>query len=116
MAETAKKRPQDHKPKAPEKVEITIGDRTVPGKKVVVDGIEVRVPDEALDDFELLDDIRGFQDAQDASRLPSLVRRLVGAEWKTVMDGLRDKETGRVGVERASTFVMDLFEALAPNS
>ncbi|WP_336642052.1 hypothetical protein [Microbacterium sp. USHLN272] len=121
------KKPQDHQQKKqkPVDVEIEIADptadeperiRKVPGKQVTVDGIEVRVPDEALDDFEVLDDIRGVQDTNDVSRMPSLLRRLVGDDYRRILDELRDESTGRVGAAKASEFVFAVFEALNPSS
>ncbi|NJI60944.1 hypothetical protein HCX50_16060 [Microbacterium oxydans] len=121
------KKPQDHQPKKqkPIVVDIELADptpeepertRTVPGKQVTVDGIDVRVPDEALDDFEILDDIRGVQDSNDVSRMPSLLRRLVGDDYRSILDALRDKNTGRVPAGRASEFVFAVFEALNPSS
>lgn len=114
-------KPEDHKQKTvkPEVVTITLGEgdaaREVPGKRVTVDGVTVDVPDEALDDFETLDDIRAVQDQKDASRLPSLLRRIVGDDYRKVIEQLRDPVTGRVTVERGSQFVLGLFEAVAPN-
>lgn len=124
------KAPEDHKTKTEkpnvEHVEIELPDgvdddgepkfRTVPARRVVLRDIEVTVPEEALDDFEVLDDIRAVQDNKDGSRLPSLLRRLAGPdEYKKVLEGLRGAN-GRVSVEDGSKFVLDLFAALAPNS
>lgn len=94
--------------------------RTVPGKRVTMPTpsggtIDVDVPDEALDDFEFLDDVRAVQDEEDASRLPSLLRRLVGNQYRDVLKALKGPN-GRVTVESGSSFVMDLFGALHPNS
>ena len=116
--------PQDHKPKSEkphvDTVEITLGDgddaRTVPARRVSLRGIVVTVPEEALDDFEVLDDIRAVQDANDPSRMPALLRRLVSAEdYKRVIDALRGPN-GRVKIEDGAQFVMELFGALNPNS
>jgi hypothetical protein len=90
--------------------------RSVPGRRVTLRGLTVEIPDESLDDFELLDDLRAAQDDEDGSRLPSLLRRLLGADYKRVLDALRDPVTGRVTVEAGATFVWDLFKALNPNS
>ena len=128
MAETksaAAKAPQDHKAKAEKpkvdtvEIDVDNGDgttRKAKARRVQLRGIVVTVPDEALDDFEVLDDIRAVQDEEDASRLPSLLRRLVGNDdYRRVMDALRGP-TGRVSVEDGSTFVLELFGALRPNS
>lgn len=93
--------------------------RVVPGRRVTMPtatgSIDVDVPNEALDDFEVLDDIRAVQDDNDASRLPSLLRRLVGDQYREVLKALKGPN-GRVTTEAGSTFVMDLFQALSPNS
>lgn len=123
QATTAKK-PQDHKPKAEkpkaEPVEITLGtgdaERTVPGKRVTIGGITIEVPDEALDDFEVLDALARLQDNHDGSAVPTIFRRLLGDDARRVLGELRDPVTGRVPVERATVFTMGIFEALAPNS
>lgn len=105
--------PQDHKPKA-EKPTVK---KVEGGKEVTFKGITVTVDDEALDDFELLDDLRALDEDQNASRLPVVLRRLVGKDgYKTVMDGLRDEKTGRVSGEAGGEFVAEILGALAPNS
>ncbi len=121
MAETKKtvKQPEDRKPKAEtpkvDTVEVEIDGRMVKARRVALRGIVVTVPDESLDDFEVLDDIRAVQDQNDASRLPALLRRLVGAEdYRRVMEALRGTN-GRVSVEAGSTFVLELFQALNPS-
>lgn len=112
----APKKPADHKPKV-EKVEITVGEgddaRTIPARRVVVRGITVTVPDEALDDFELLDELAQLED-QKATRLPSVARRLFGDDYRSILDELRGPN-GRVPIEAASTFIADVFGALNPN-
>lgn len=90
--------------------------RVVPGRQTTVHGITVQVPDEALDDFELLDDLRAAQDDDDGSRLPALLRRMVGEDYKRILNALRDPVTRRVTVEAGAQFVWDLFRALNPNS
>lgn len=124
----AAKAPQDRQPKTVkpkvEKTEVTLGEgddaRTVPARRVTMPvapakDITVIIADEALDDFEVLDDIRAVQDANDASRLPSLLRRLVGDQYRTVLDQLRGPN-GRVTTSDGAQFVLDLFQALNPNS
>jgi hypothetical protein len=113
--------PQDHKPKTErpkvDTVEIQVGDgdqkRTVKARRVALRGIVVTIPEEALDDFEVLDDIRAIQDSDDASRMPALLRRLTGdqKEYRRILDALRGPG-GRVTIEDGGKFVMELFEAL----
>lgn len=105
------KQPEDHRPKADvenPKVERVEGGRTVTHK-----GITVTVPDEALDDFELLDDLREMEQTGNVAVLPSLLRRLAGQDgYKAVMAGLRNPETGRVSAGEGAEFVQAIFEAL----
>lgn len=127
------KTPQDHQPKTPkpkvEKIEIELPDgvdddgnektRKVPGHRITMKtpngtDVEVDIANEALDDFEVLDDIRAAQDQNDASRVPSLLRRLVGDQYRTVLDALRGPN-GRVTTKVGTEFVFDLFKALNPN-
>lgn len=108
---TARKAPSDHLPKAEKpKVEKVEG-----GRNVTLSGVTVHVPDEALDDFELLDDLRAVDVEKKASRFPALLRRLVGDDYPKVMEALRDSTSGRVPIEAGARFIKDLFGALNPN-
>lgn len=98
-------KPQDRKPK----VESVDGVSTV-----TIKGVTVRVEKDALDDFELLDDLARMQEG-DGARISSVAHRLFGDDFKNVMDGLRG-ENGRVSVESASEFISELLAAVAPNS
>lgn len=106
------KKPQDHKPKnTGPKVEPVEG-----GRKIVHRGIKFTILDEAMDDFELLEDLHAAETG-DNTRLPSLLRRLAGDDgYRAIMNGLRDKKTGRVSVETGAEFVSEVFGALNPNS
>ena len=105
------KQPEDRKPKKPS-IEQIDGAR-----KVTVRGVTVTVLDEALDDFELVEDLAKIQfDEKQRGLLPGVLRRLVGDdEFKTVMDSLRGPN-GRVRVQAGVDFIQDLFQALNPNS
>lgn len=117
---TAPKKPQDHKPKGPETIEITLGagdaKRIVPGRRAIVDGVTIEIPDEAFNDFEILDDFRGAVQNNDATMFPSLLRRLVGDDYRRILNELRDPVTGRVPLQAGIDFVNHIFEALNPNS
>lgn len=95
------KKPQDHKPKQ------------VDGKTVTVDGIKVTISVDAIDDFELLDDLAQMQDGN-AARIVSACKRLFGDDYSRILDELR--VDGRVKTSRVSQFFMDVFKAVAPNS
>lgn len=105
VIEMAATKPADHKPK----VETKDGKSTV-----TIKGITVSVEKDALDDFELLDDLAKMQDG-DGARIASVAHRLFGDEFKTVMDGLRG-ENGRVSVTAASEFISELLAAISPSS
>jgi len=117
------KKPEDHKQKTVkpvvETVEVTLGagdtERKVSAKRTVLRGITVTVLDESLDDFELLDDLRSVDVDNNPAAMPSLLRRLVGDDYKDVMDQLRDETTKRVSIVTGAEFVKEIFEALNPN-
>lgn len=124
----AAKKPQDHKPKKPSVKKVAGGkvvtfsdvlERDQSGKVVVVEGKEkalsVTVLDEALDDFELLDEMRAL-DEGNATKMPAVLRRMVGDDFKTVMNSLRDPKTGRVTITAARGWIDRLLQALNPNS
>jgi len=92
------KKPQDRKPK---------------NGTVIVRGIALNITPDALDDFELLDDMAAVQN-KDGSRLPSVFRRLVGDQYQEVLDALRG-ENGRVSIETAVSFIQETLEAVNPN-
>lgn len=101
---TAKK-PTDRKPKVDESAPLT----------ATVNGIEFTVDRDALDDFELVDDFARMDDG-DATRMPSVLRRLVGDEqYRKALDSCRG-ESGRVTVEAGTDFVAALLGELDPNS
>ena len=113
--------PQDRKPKK-EDVEDLIGGDTI----ITVRGVDFTIPQEVRDDFELLDDLAQLDAREDATRLPSLLRRLLPDidqgedkpardQWKIAMDLLRGKN-GRVTIEDGATFVWDVMTELDPNS
>lgn len=99
------KKPEDRKPK----------DDGTSDLRVEVQGLTLIIPREALDDFELLDDLNELDQNDNPARLPSVLRRLVGDQWKTVMNHLRDEKTGRVPVEPAMEFLNELMDAADPN-
>jgi len=114
--------PQDHKVKV-EKIEVDLPDgvdddgkpktRKAPALRTVVRGITVTVPEEALDDFELADEMARIDDGQ-GHRFAPVARRLFGDDYKRIMDELRG-ENGRVGLEAAITFINETLVALNPN-
>jgi hypothetical protein len=105
------RQPQDHKP--PEVEVKPVVEKVDGGRKVTHKGVTVTIPDEALDDFELLDDLREMEQTGNVSVLPSLLRRLAGPDgYKAVMEGLRNPDTGRVSAGDGAEYVQAIFEAL----
>ena len=102
---TAAKKPQDRKEKQ------ATGDLSV-----TVRGVDVTVPADALDDFELLDRLSRMDDG-DLSQMPAVMRTLVGeVKYRELLETARDKKTGRVTTEAGSRLVHELMDALDPNS
>lgn len=99
---SAPKKPQDRKPPADAPI------------KVEVRGQSFTIDRDALDDFELLDDIARVEDGA-GHRLPSLLRRLLGEDYGRALDLLRDEETGRVALESGAELVQEIFEAVDPS-
>lgn len=102
-APSTAKKPQDRKPAAgtPTKVEVR--------------GIAITIPADALDDFELLDDLNALEEGN-ATRLPAVLHRLVDKDtYKALMDAVRDPDTGRVTTERGVGLVGEILQAAAPN-
>ena len=105
MTTTAPKKPQDRKPKA----------APTPGSYTVeVRGKEFTVESAALDDFELLDDLAQVEEGK-GQRFPSLLKRLLGDQYRDALNLLRDEETGRVPVEEGALLVKEILEAIDPS-
>lgn len=69
----------------------------------------------AADDFELLDDLARL-DEGDLSRLPRILRRLIGRDQiEDAMDRLRDPDSGRVTRAVAAEFVFKLIKGFSGN-
>ena len=114
------KQPQDHLPP-------TTDDAPSPDRVVTVRGHEWVIPAEALEDFELLDDLDRLGTNRDGTRLPAILRRLLpplpspdGAllpidQWRAAMDVLRSPN-GRVLPADGEKFIAELLEELNPNS
>jgi len=131
------KLPQDHKPaktalKPADEVtdmseateveadlELPVATQTKGGFHVSYNGFEADVVAEALNDFELLDDLAELDNggAGASLRMPSVLRRMFGPEnFKGIMDALRNPETGKVPVEVGEAFLMAVFQGLNPTS
>jgi len=112
--------PQDRKPKTRKKPAEAL--------TVKVRDIELSIPLDALDDFELLEDLSeaqslaGSSDPDDVGRatqlsLMTLRRLLPPAELDKAKSALRDPATGRVKASEMLPLVGEIFEAAKnPNS
>lgn len=99
------KAPEDRRPKAEESDDL----------KVTCRGQEWTIAKDALDDWELMDDL-GRADAGNPAFMASALRRLLGPQQTVAaMNLLRDKKTGRVSLESGGEFAQELFLALNPN-
>jgi len=102
----APKQPTDRKPKAA---------ATPTELKVDLRGLKVTVPVDALNDFELMDDLSQM-DKGDPTAFPRVLHRLVGDQYDKVIELARDATTKRVTLGAGSELVYALLESLDPNS
>lgn len=100
------KKPTDRKPKAekaPEKIKRT------------VNGIDVSIDAEALDDFELMDDIARIEEG-DITRATAVLRRLLSDDdRRALLDSCRN-DAGKITIEAGVNALQALLEAENPNS
>lgn len=128
MATTTKavKQPQDRKPKQekPQEAETKSvqtkfkrDGRELDGFAVTLHGITVYVPIEAINDFELMDDLNRLQsgDVRNVTSVASVLRGFIGEDFKPAMDAIRDPETGRVTIEAGTRFLFDVIRGINPN-
>lgn len=104
--------PQDRKPSAAEVQKAEALGTTV---AVEFEGTEWQVTANALNDFELLEDIDAI-DSGNPARLPKVLRRMLGEDqYRKALDALRD-EDGVVRVEKGVEFFYAIAAAVNPNS
>lgn len=97
------KKPADRKPKKAATHPVEVGD------------ITIHVDSDALDDFELMEDVARMEDGE-AHRAAGVLRRILGPEqFKLAMDALRN-DAGRVSTEAALKLTKDVFASFSPNS
>jgi len=111
---TTRKQPQDRKPKATEQ----------PSKafEVTVRGVDLTIPADRFDDFELLFDMQTIDQNAGAEALPRLID--VFARFLGIADAKRliaaAKADGPLGIESGVALINEVFDALkatsAPNS
>lgn len=83
---------------------------------VTIDGITVTVAADVFDDFELVMDLSELNEGNPLKIAPVFTRLLGKDQTSTVLNALRDPKTGRVSVEKGTTFIVSLMKELAPNS
>lgn len=99
---TAPKKPQDHKKPAKSLAEN-------PDIAVTVRDVEWTIEAEALNDWELLEDLND----PSGGSAPSAMRRFLGPEqYDKAKDLVRDPHSGRVPADAMSEFIGELFEAV----
>lgn len=93
------KKPQDHKKPADAPLVATVG------------GVDYAIEPNALDDFEMLDDLARLEEGA-GQLFPRVLRRFIGDDgYKRAMDALRDPDTGRVSGEAGAEFTAAIIEA-----
>lgn len=76
-------------------------------KETLKNGFEVEIPDENLDDYELLEDLAELEE-DDYGKIVSVYRRLLGKDqYKALKEHIRN-DSGRV----AATEMMDTLEEI----
>lgn len=101
------KKPADHKPKAA---------ALDPPILITVRDVVWRVDPAIRDDFELFDDMVAVDEPGGMVRVPTILRRILGDQFRQAMDVLRDPTTKRVSVEAGLSFAQELIAGLDPNS
>lgn len=84
-------------------------------RSVEIQGIPLTLDPNVFDDFELLDTLNEIQEGN-ALKSPAFLRKVMGDQYKTVLEYLRDPASGRVPASRVAPFMQELMEALAPKS
>lgn len=127
---TARKQPQDRKPKATEskakavettapfRISTAYELRETEGWQVEVDGVEVFLPKAALRDDRAAR-IMGKAQAGDEKAIAQyrlVTERMLGEEqYDRIQDAFEDPETGWVDTERVTNFVAEVIKAANPN-
>lgn len=84
-------------------------------KTATISGVELTVDPSLFDDLDVLDALDQINEGNPL-RVAGLLRKLTGEKYNAVRDALRDPETGRIPVERATEFFGELMAAMSPNS
>lgn len=101
---TAPKKPQDHKAKDGEMVEVTSH------------GVTVIIDPAVFNDMLLLTDLRKLQRDENAMLIVDVSEKIFGDRFDVVLKSLADKETGRVSAETFVDFLTTVMAKAVPNS
>lgn len=104
------KEPQDHKKKSANPKVVTAEN----GKRVTISGKSVTVTNDALDDWELLEDLSDLQNGK-GQRITSIAKRMFGDDYKPALEQFRGTN-GRVKASEFTKFVQEVVFALNPES
>lgn len=80
-------------------------------KETLKNGFEVEIPDENLDDYELLEDLVELdEDDENYGKIVSVYKRLLGKEqYKALKEHIRN-ESGRVACTEMMDTLREIFE------
>lgn len=85
--------------------------------EVTIDGLTLPVGSEAMNDFELFDQLNRFNETNAPMLLPRIVRGLFGDDaFDTVMNHLRDPDTMRVSFVPVVDFLGRVLKLIDPKS
>lgn len=106
----ARKQPQDHKPPEEKKQEKP----TI----VTINGVKIPVDGSKMDDLEFVEAVYDIDADPEHNSLEivQFLRKLLGDQYKTFKDAIRDKETGAVPISRVTDALTDVLTQMNPNS
>lgn len=80
-------------------------------KETLKNGFEVEIPDENLDDYELLEDLAALDEGEEnPGKIVSAYKRLLGVEqYKALKEHIRS-ESGRVSATAMLETLQEIFE------
>ena len=93
-----------------------IGDQTPEVRRITYQGRTWLLDPAVMDDYELLDAISRV-DSGDMVALPTMLRRLLGDQYRDAMDAMRSAPGARIHLEEAAEWVKGFLVAVGtPNS
>lgn len=89
---------------------------------IMINDVTLTVNPNIFDDLDMVDYMYDLQHASEdgqgdgALSISPMLRKICGAQYAAVKNALRDKETGRIPLERIQEFINSVLTRLAPNS